>query len=346
MVPKKTRPATRADVAKLAGVSESTVSYALSGVRSIGDDTRDRIFAAMHELGYTPNVMAQGLAGAKSSLLALLFPIGERGFDESDFEYVEAATAAAAEAGFQLLLWPNGVEDIDALKKIVSQGLVEGVLLMEVRAHDPRVEVLQESGTPFCLIGRTADHDDLTFVDADFSQWGSMALAHLSELGHSNIGVIAMSEELLEAGYGPGTRTQGPLIESAKELGVTIVIKNVNATIRDGRQAFEQLLADNPEITAVVGFNPPALIGALEAASARGISVPEKLSVLSFGISDIAANMTVPAQTTIGVDGRELGRKAAEYLIARLKGDTTSTLQFLAKPQFVNRGSTAPAHRR
>jgi len=62
---------------------------------------------------------------------------------------------------------------------------------------------------------------------------------------------------------------------------------------------------------------------------------------MSFGISDVAANMTVPAQTTIGVDGRELGRKAADFLIARLTGDSTSTLQFLAKPQLVNRGSTA-----
>lgn len=340
---KLSKAATRADVARLAGVSESTVSYALSGERPISEDTRVRIEEAMQQLGYVPNAMAQALARKKSGMLALLFPIGERGFDETDFEYVKAATDAAADAGYQLLLWPNGVEDTDALKKIVAQGLVEGVLLMEVRAEDPRVDVLLESRTPFCLIGRTADSEDLTYVDADFSEWGPMAVSHLAGLGHTSVGVISMRKELIEAGYGPGVRTEAPLINSAKQMGVSIAIKHVKATIRDGRRAFEELLTEHPNITAVIGFNEPGLIGALEAAGARGISVPDNLSVLSFGISDIAANMTVPAQTTIGVDGRELGRRAAEFLIARLNGDTSSRLQFLAKPQFVNRGSTAVA---
>lgn len=338
---KTTKSATRADVARLAGVSESTVSYALSGERPISDDTRERIEAAMLQLGYVPNALAQALARKKSGLLALLFPVGERGFDETDFEYVEAATQAAAEAGYQLLLWPNGVDDTDALKKIVAQGLVEGVLLMEVRASDPRVDVLLESGTPFCLIGRTADSDELTFVDADFSEWGPMAISHLVNLGHTNIGVISMRGELIAAGYGPGVRTEGPLLDIAREHNVAIALKHVKATIRAGREAFEQLLDEHPDITAVIGFNEPALIGALEVAGGRGIRIPNDLSVLSFGISDVAANMTVPAQTTIGVDGRELGRKAAQFLISRLQGDATSSLQYLAKPQFVDRGSTA-----
>ena len=127
----------------MAGVSESTVSYALTGVRPISDETRERIEVAMNTLGYVPNAMAQALASKKSGLLALLFPVGERGFDETDFEYVEAATTAAAEDGYQLLLWPNAVEDVASLRKIVAQGLVEGVLLMEVRAQDPRVDVLR-----------------------------------------------------------------------------------------------------------------------------------------------------------------------------------------------------------
>jgi DNA-binding LacI/PurR family transcriptional regulator len=338
---KQTKQATRADVARLAGVSESTVSYALTGVRSISDDTRTRIQQAMKTLGYVPNAMAAALARQKSGLLALLFPVGQRGFDETDFEYVEAATEAAAERGYQLLLWPNAVEDTDSLKKIVSQGLVEGVLLMEVRSKDSRVDILREYNTPFCLIGRTDDSDELTYVDADFSQWGPMALEHLRDLGHVNVGVISMRAELIEAGYGPGVRTEKPLLEAAKKMGMNVTVMHAKATIRAGREAFEELLSEHPDITALIGFNDPALIGALEVAAARGLRLPEDLSVLSFGISDVAANMTVPAQTTIGVDGRELGRKAAEYLIERLNGNSTSTLQFLAKPQFVNRGSTA-----
>lgn len=340
---KKPKQATRADVARMAGVSESTVSYALTGVRPISEDTRVRIEEAMEALGYVPNAMAQALASKKSGLLALLFPVGERGFGETDFEYVEAATEAAAEDGYQLLLWPNAVEDTASLQKIVAQGLVEGVLLMEVRSQDPRVEVLEASGTPFCLIGRTEDPHNLTYVDADFSQWGQMALHHLLDLGHTNVGVISMRGDLLEAGYGPGVRTERPLLEAASRLGMTVTIKHAKATIRAGREAFEGLLVEQPDLTAVIGFNEPGFIGALEVAAARGIRIPEDLSVLSFGISDIAANMTVPAQTTVGVDGRELGRMAAQYLIARLNGDRKSVLQHLTQAQFYDRGSTGTA---
>ena len=214
---------------------------------------------------------------------------------------------------------------------------------MEVRSQDPRVKVLQESGTPFCLIGRTDDSENLTYVDADFSQWGPMAINHLVDLGHTNIGVISMRGELVEAGYGPVIRTEAPLIELAQRMGVTVTIKNPKATIRAGRLAFEELIEEQPGITAIIGFNEPAFIGALEVAGARGMKIPEDLSVLSFGLSEEAATMTVPAQTTINVDGPELGRMAVQYLIARLNGDKKSVLQKLTQPQFFDRGSTGPA---
>ena len=337
---KRGKQATRADVARLAGVSESTVSYALTGVRPISDDTRERITKAMHELGYVPNAMAQALAGKKSGLLALLFPVGERGFNETDFEYVQAVTDAVAEGGYQLLLWPNAVEDIDSLKKIVNQGLVEGVLLMEVRAVDPRVNVLKDSGMPFCLIGRTDDSESLTYVDADFSQWGPMAIRHLAGLNHETVGFIGIDNELVEAGYGPAVRTESGMLDEAGRLGIDLVLKHVPATIRAGRQAMTELLDDEPNLTAVIGFNEPAMIGALEVLANRNLSIPQDVSILSFGISEIAAEMTVPAQSTIGVEGRDLGRMAGQYLVARLNGDNKSVLQHLSVPHFVDRGST------
>lgn len=339
--PVKPKQATRADVARLAGVSESTVSYALTGVRPIGEQTRERIFAAMEELGYVPNAMAQALAGKKSGILALLFPVGERGFNETDFEYVQAANEAVSEEGYQLLLWPNAVEDIDSLTKIVNQGLVEGVLLMEVRADDPRVDVLEQAGIPFCLIGRTDYSDNLTYVDADFSQWGPMAIRHLVDLGHKHVGFIGIGDELVAAGYGPAVRTESGMKEEARRAGVSLYMKHMPATIRAGRAAMTELLEEHPEVTAVIGFNEPAMIGALEVIATYGLEIPRDISIMSLGLSEIAANLTVPAQSTIGVEGKDLGRMAGQYLVARLNGDTKSVLQHLSAPLFVDRGSTA-----
>lgn len=343
--PVKPKQATRADVARLAGVSESTVSYALTGVRPIGEQTRERIFAAMEELGYVPNAMAQALAGKKSGILALLFPVGERGFNETDFEYVQAANEAVSEEGYQLLLWPNAVEDIDSLTKIVNQGLVEGVLLMEVRADDPRVDVLEQAGMPFCLIGRTDHSDNLTYVDADFSQWGPMAIRHLGDLGHKHIGFIGIGDELVAAGYGPAVRTESGLTEEARRAGINMHMKHMPATIRAGRAAMTELLEEHPEVTAVIGFNEPAMIGALEVIATAGFEIPRDMSIMSLGLSEIAANLTVPAQSTIGVEGKDLGRMAGQYLVARLNGDTKSVLQHLSAPHFVDRGSTASPSR-
>ncbi|MDH6422401.1 LacI family DNA-binding transcriptional regulator [Aurantimicrobium minutum] len=340
---KKPKQATRADVARLAGVSESTVSYALTGVRPISEETRERIESAMKELGYVPNAMAQALAGKRSGILALLFPVGERGFNETDFEYVQAANEAVAEDGYQLLLWPNAVEDIESLKKIVNQGLVDGVLLMEVRSEDPRVPVLIEAGMPFCLIGRTEDPSKLTYVDADFSQWGPLAIRHLGDLGHKQVGYIGIADELINVGYGPGVRTETGLHEEAGRAGITLHPKHVAATIRAGRAAMEELLTSTPPVTAVISLNESAMVGALEVLASHDLSIPEQFSVMSFGISEIAANMTVPSQTTIGVEGKDLGRMADQYLIARLNGDNKSVLQHLSAPVFADRGSTGPA---
>lgn len=339
----RAKKATRADVAKLAGVSESTVSYVLTGARPISDETKERVEAAMTELGYTPNAMAQALARRQAGLLALLFPVRERGFDASDFDYVEAAMKVTAEQGYQMLLWPNAVEDTDSLNKIASQGLVDGVILMEVREEDPRVETLREAKIPFVLIGRTNDSDSLTYVDADFALWGPMAIEHLASLGHTSIGMISAQPGLFNAGYGPGVKTEASVVAAAKAAGVTVLIKHVNSSMRAGYAAMEELYDEMPGMTAILGLNKPAIIGALEAASAQGIRIPEDLSVLTFGISEEAATMTMPAQSSLGVDSEALGTMAAEFLLARLGGDDRTTLQHLAPPFMVDRGSTGPS---
>lgn len=338
------KPSTRADVARLAGVSESTVSYALSGVRSIADETRERVLAAADELGYTPNKMAQGLAGKRAGLLALMFPVANRGFEPSDYEYVEAALQVVEPDGYQLLMWPNSVDDLDALERIAKQRLVDGVLLMEVRAHDPRPEVLRKAHIPYVLIGRTDDPADTAWVDANFSAWGPMAVEVLAAKGHRSALFISPPEVAYESGYGPLVRTERTLLESAAEHGMTIVIARTDWMIKAGRDAVLAAFAEHPEITAVIGFNELGMIGALEGLASLGKRVPEDVSILHFGIQPTSAEATSPAQNTVGVDGRALGAKAAKFLLERLAGHT-EPLSYLRPPVYIDRGSVAEAPR-
>lgn len=337
------RKATRADVARLAGVSASTVTYALTGDRPISDETRERIMEAMAQLDYTPNAMAQGLAGRRSGLVALSFPVGERGFESSDFGYVKAATEVLARSGYQLLMWPNPIEDTDSLRRIVAQGLVDGVILMEVRREDPRIPILRETRTPFSLIGRPDKADDLAWVDADFSQWGPMAINHLADLGHKRIGVIGLTEELFAAGYGPVVRTERDLLNAAVAREIDVHIERVMPNIRAGRDAMLEMLNSDFEPTALIGFNEPAVIGAIEAISSRGLSIPEDFSLLQFGISAESAEATVPRQTTVGVDSHALATTAAVFLAENLDGSNREPRHFLGEAVFEDRGSTGPA---
>lgn len=339
------RSATRADVARLAGVSASTVTYALTGERSISDETRQRIMEAMAELDYTPNAMAQGLAGRRSGLIALSFPVGERGFESSDFEYVQAATDVLSRAGYQLLMWPNPIEDLDSLRRIVSQGLIDGVVLMEVRREDPRIPVLQSTRTPFVLIGRTDNESGFDWVDADFGQWGPMAIEHLAEEGHRHIAVIGLTEDMFTAGYGPVVRTEQNLVAAALKAGVTLDIERVRPNIRAGKEAMETMLAGANPPTALIGFNQPAVIGAIEAIVSRGLSIPGDFSLLQLGISPEAAETTFPAQTAIGVDSALLASTAARFLADRLAGTQSEPRHFLGDAVFTDRGSTGPVRR-
>ncbi|MEN9752079.1 MAG: hypothetical protein RLZZ600_1126 [Actinomycetota bacterium] len=342
MTPNK-RKATRADVARAAGVSTSTVTYALTGERSISAETRQRIMDAIAELNYMPNAMAQGLASRRSGLIALSFPVGERGFESSDFEYVQAATDVLSRAGYQLLMWPNPIEDVESLQRIVSQGLIDGVILMEVRRQDPRIPILQATRTPFTLIGRTDIEDEFSWVDADFSQWGPMALEHLVGLGHTSIAVIGLTEDMFTAGYGPVVRTERDLVTAAERLGVHLDIERVMPTIRAGRESMEAMLDSPNRPTALIGFNQPAVIGAIETIFAHGLRIPEDFSILQLGISAEAAESAFPPQTSVGVDSALLASTAANFLADQLSGANTQPRHFLGDAVFTNRGSTAVA---
>src|SRR5512147_2519624 len=116
---------TMLDVAKRAGVALSTVSYALNGTRPISEETRQRIFTAMEELGYRPNALARGLASKRSRLIALLFSAPERGRGITELEFVTGAVNAARENGYHMVLWSFEVRDENELRQLIQQSLVD-----------------------------------------------------------------------------------------------------------------------------------------------------------------------------------------------------------------------------
>ncbi|MBT8162230.1 LacI family transcriptional regulator [Arthrobacter sp. GN70] len=334
--------ATMADVARAAGVSRSTVSYVLSGARPISEATRERIVRVMRELDYTPNVLAQGLAGKRTGIIALLHPPGEQGLNLTEFEYIQTAAEQVRADGYHLLLWPIASTDIDEVHKVVSQGLVEGVLLMEIQPEDQRVTALVESRIPFTMIGRPSEPADLSYVDADFDAGGILAVEHLAALGHKEIAFLGRSEGFVAA----ISRAKEAVVAAAAQHGVELRVFMCPATIPAGREIFEEIQDTAPGVTAVIGINEGATVGLMDAAELAGMSIPGELSIVALNMSEGMAERAHPALTSVSSSSEDMARLAAKDLIRRLRGEETSMVQVLFEPRLVVRGSSGPATRR
>jgi len=336
---------TMADVARLAGVSASTVSYVLTGARPISQPTRERIQQAMRALGYTPNVFARNLKSKRSRILAVLFPRLGRDLGLSSLEYILGASDHAQDRGYHLLLWTTDAEALGDLAQLARQGLVDGALVMEVRLQDPRIEVLRTAGLAFAMIGRNAEPAGLDFADTNFDQCGRLAVDHLAGDGHRHLGFVNLDASTVAAGRGNAVRLRDAIVRAAADRGVRMTALTCESSVAGGRAAFAQLLAADPELSAVIAFNEQATPGIMGAAVRHGWRIPEDFSVLSVDMPTQAALMTTPTMTTVGPTAAGMGRAAADMLIRRLEGEPVSNPQILFDGELELRESSGPVRR-
>ncbi|TWD82845.1 LacI family transcriptional regulator [Kribbella amoyensis] len=301
------------DVAERAGVSVATVSFVLNGTKPVTPATRQRVESAVAELGYRRNELARALASRRTRIVALAHPTGEHRFGSSTPDFVTSAGRAARSRGYHLVLWPVDT-DGGELRELLGQGLVDGVVLMEVRMEDPRIGVLRTAGTPFALIGRTADPAGLVHVDIDFDRSVAIALDHLQKLGHRDIALVTARSPLPD--YGPKVRTRAAYERLCAERGLTPQLYDCDPTAPAGRALVPELVE---RATAVVLMNEYATFGVLTGLAHAGYVVPRDLSVVAFMSPDMGA-LADPPLTVLHSPGPDLGRLGVEALIDQLEG--------------------------
>lgn len=330
---------TMQDVAKRAGVALSTVSYAINGTRPISEETRQRIFDAMDELGYRPNALARGLASKRSRIIALLFP-AKRGLGLTELEFVVSATEAARDHGYHLVLWSTEIRDPNELSELMQQGLVDGVLVMEIHEHDERIKLLRQIDFPFTMIGRCADNQGINHVDIDFGQTMRTVIEHLSELGHSHIAFVNHAQDEYEAGYGPAVRAQHRFIEVIEVNGLNGRTHFCDSLPDAGYTAVDDLLTQDPNLTAIIVMNDRAIPGIMRAIRERGWRIPDDFSIVAIVSSAKTAEMTTPTLTTAEAPANELGRLSTEMLIQTLEGNQKTFSEVLTPCKLVIRESS------
>jgi DNA-binding LacI/PurR family transcriptional regulator len=335
--------ATIKDVASKAGVSISTVSYALSGTRPISAEKKELIEKAMKDLDYRPHAIARSLASKHTRIIAMMFPPVERGIGLSELSLITNAAKEATKRGYHLVLWSLVSNNIEEIQELTRQELVDGVLLMEVRNNDPRIPLLQKLKVPFILFGRDDTAQSESFVDTDFSLTMYKAFTYLTELEHRKICFINQSEATYLSGYGPVFRSHDAFQTFAANFKASGHAVFCNPCPSAGYETAKAILAAEPETTAFILMNDNALSGVIKAVEESGRKIPENVSIVSLISSAATASMLLPSITTFEMESHTLMELAIGQLIARLEDSYFEVPQRLIPCTLAERKSSGRA---
>ncbi|GAA1615167.1 LacI family DNA-binding transcriptional regulator [Kribbella karoonensis] len=324
--------ATIRDVARLAGVSASTVSRALSLPGMVNAATRARVAAAVEQLGYEPNRAARGLITGRTGTIGLVVPDLANPFFASLTKGVQARARRHDVAVFVADTDEDPTAESGLVRALSKQ--VDGVVLCSPRGSDEELAAIAQE-TTVVLVNRAAA--GLPGVSYDNEDGMRQAVAHLVALGHRRIAWVggpASSWSTQHRAVGLRNAVEALQVELAP-------VGNFAPTYEGGMAAADQVAATGA--TAVIAYNDLVAIGLLARLHSRGISVPGDLSVV--GVDDIAmSRMARPALTTVRLPKQEAGRVAVELLLALLDDpDAASTTHGDLHGELIVRDSTGPA---
>ncbi len=339
-IPAPAKSATIEDVARLAGVSVSTVSRILNGKPDVAERTRQRVQDIIQQIGYTPHVGAQRLAGNKTNIIALLFPMDHAEFTQFELDFFIGAASAASRNHyfFNLLTEPL---DANGMLNLYRSGQADGVILMQIRLDDWRPALLREHGFPFVMIGRCAENDGYSYVDMDFERAMFMACEELVSLGHRQIAFLGRPAWMRAAQLGPACRLWEGYQQARAHFDLQPIYQEVaHLTVQDGYAATLKLLDEHPTVTAFVCVHGASASGAIRALRERGRKVPRDSSVIALATNKIAQLVT-PALTHVNFPSDSIGHQAAQMLVRLLGSHAPSVEQRLLEPTLTIRDSTA-----
>ncbi|MFJ5773662.1 LacI family DNA-binding transcriptional regulator [Streptomyces sp. NPDC093094] len=326
------------DVARRAGVSPSTVSYALSGKRPISEATRRRVADAVRELGYRPYAGARSPAEGPSRVLALVMPLRTGVHVPVVMQFAVSVVTAARRHGHDVLL-PTQEEGEDGLRRAVDTALVDALILMDVRLDDARLPLLRSLGRPAVLIGFPAEPAGLTCVDLDFHAAAEACVDHLARLGHRVVALVGSPPEVYVRRTAFAQRVLRGFTAAADRAGLSSRVHPCEAAPVAARRLAERLLREQPAPTGVVVHNEAVLEPLIDAFGRMGLRVPEDLSVTAICPDDLAESAPVPV-TSVALPAAEIGTRAVELLARKLAGTPVPEATSL-RPRLTVRASTA-----
>jgi LacI family transcriptional regulator len=330
------RPPRAVDVAAAAEVSIATVSRVFNNPEKVAPAIRERVLAAAKAMGWMPHAAGSALARRRTSIVGAVIPTLD---NEIFAAQVGAMQTAFAERGITLLLSCSNYNQDQAFHDVQAM-LARGVEALAIvgESHKPELFAsVQARHVPYVITYSHRPGCPHPCVGFDNRQAFHTITQHLLDLGHEVIGVIIQptTDNDRVAARLDGVR------DALAERGLGVRPQHLCEgvwSIDFGRQSVRAILATEPRPTAVICGNDYLAIGALLEARAMGLAVPEDLAITGF--DDIAFSRQMdPPLTTMSIDNREIGRRAADYLLACLQGGAPPPTPPLV-PTLVRRGTT------
>ena len=305
------------EIAKLAGVSRSTVSRVVNDHPNVRASVRERVLRVIRETGYQPHAAARSLVTRRTRIIGVIIPEAVTTLFTDPFfpHLLSGITQACNSQGYQLMLslfnGPAGPEEM--YRRVVGGGHLDSMVVASARVDDSLTGRLLDDAIPFVMVGRHPD-DRVRYVDIDNVAAARMAVDHLARLGHRRIGIITGPLNMPGGvdrldGYRQAMAAHRlPLDEALTFEG--------DFSEASGTAAARRLLS--LQVTAIFAANDIMAVGALKVIRETGLQVPKDVALVGFDDLPIAASVQ-PALTTVRQPIEQMGSMAAGLLLSLLE---------------------------
>lgn len=323
------------DVARLSGVSISTVSRVIRNRDDVSDDTRLKVQTFIKELAYRPSGVARALIGGYSRTIALLVS------DITNPFYPQLAKSVEREAsahGYALVICnteDDPVEAVALFKRLIEQG-VDGMIHASVGSEEEEVIALARDAHRIVFANRRPRSREVSYVVADNAKAATLLTSHLADLGHRRIGFIAgpawasNAAERLEA-----------FLRTAEDRGVEAVVFHGEFAMESGLAAVRAWAATVRPPSAVIGVNDTVALGAISGMIGPGLSL--ETAVAGFDNVEAAGSQLV-GLTTVGARIDEMGKRCVRLLLRQLNGKSNPPRREVLEPVLRVGRTSLPPH--
>ncbi len=325
------------DIARMAGVSRSTVSLALNDSPRISKATKEKVMAIVQKVGYHPNVMARGLVEKQSRVIFVIIPEVFHVFSDYYFsETVSGILDVVTQNGYYLMIEvaTSKFKVEKTYYKLFREKRMDGVLFVGNLTNDSYIVDLQNMGCPICLVNSSIP--GVSTVIADNVKGAFQATEHLIKLGHRRIGFIKGLDFVTTA-----TDRQIGFKMAMDKYSLPIDRNHIafgNFHEESGFEAVNKIFNHSEPPTAIFSTNDMMAVGAINALKQKGIKVPEEVAVVGGDDIKLVSYFT-PKLTTIRQPMFKIGQLATEALLKIISGESMDVLEQIVPTKFIIRES-------